>query len=113
MARGSVRAAGEMPGVVTSDDEPSVAPEAEGRPSMSARALACRLALKLPDRGGCRERLAEGFRRAGVACTELPVADGGEGTVDVLCSVFEDVETVDAFGRPRIARTGVLRTARG
>ena len=38
----------------------------------------------------------------------MPVADGGEGTVDALCSEFEQVETVDAFGRPRIARTGVL-----
>jgi glycerate kinase len=38
----------------------------------------------------------------------MPVADGGEGTVDALCSVFEPVEVVDAFGRPRLARTGVL-----
>jgi glycerate 2-kinase len=38
----------------------------------------------------------------------MPIADGGEGTVDVLCSVFEEVETVDAFGRPRVARAGVL-----
>ena len=36
------------------------------------------------------------------------MADGGEGTVDVLCSVFEQVETVDAFGQPRVARAGVL-----
>jgi glycerate kinase len=36
------------------------------------------------------------------------VADGGEGTLDVLSSTFEPVETVDAFGRPRVARTGVL-----
>ena len=38
----------------------------------------------------------------------MPVADGGEGTVDALCSRFEQVETVDAFGRSRIARAGVL-----
>jgi glycerate kinase len=38
----------------------------------------------------------------------MPVADGGEGTVDALCSRFERVETVDAFGQPRVARTGVL-----
>jgi glycerate kinase len=49
-----------------------------------------------------------GFRRVGVRTHELPLADGGEGTVDALCSVFEPVETVDAFGRPRVARTGVL-----
>jgi glycerate kinase len=54
------------------------------------------------------ERLAVGFRRAGIDCDQLPVADGGEGTVDALCSEFEQVETVDAFGRPRVARTGVL-----
>jgi glycerate 2-kinase len=52
--------------------------------------------------------LEEGFAAAGVAADALPVADGGEGTVDALCSEFEDVETVDAFGRPRVARTGVL-----
>jgi glycerate kinase len=52
--------------------------------------------------------LAAGFRRAGVDADELPVADGGEGTVDALCSSFEPIETVDAFGRPRVARTGVL-----
>jgi len=49
-----------------------------------------------------------GLGRAGVRTDVLPVADGGEGTVDVLCSRFEEVETVDAFGRPRVARTGVL-----
>jgi glycerate kinase len=38
----------------------------------------------------------------------MPVADGGEGTVDVLCSRFDEVETVDAFGRPRAARAGLL-----
>ena len=38
----------------------------------------------------------------------MPVADGGEGTVDALCSVFEPVETVDAFGSSRVARAGVL-----
>lgn len=41
----------------------------------------------------------------------MPVADGGEGTVDVLCSEFFAVETLDAFGRPRVARTGVLGDA--
>ena len=38
----------------------------------------------------------------------MPVADGGEGTVDALCSGSRQVETVDAFGRPRMARAGVL-----
>ncbi len=52
--------------------------------------------------------LQEGFSAAGVDADSLPVADGGEGTVDALCSEFEEIETVDAFGRPRVARTGVL-----
>jgi glycerate 2-kinase len=80
---------------------------------MSPSALACPASLK-----GClsaavaAEALAVGFGRAGVDCTQMPVADGGEGTVDVLCSEFEEVETVDAFGRPRVARAGVLGEAR-
>jgi glycerate kinase len=52
--------------------------------------------------------LKRGFAAAGVDADELPIADGGEGTVDALCSEFEQVETIDAFGRPRVARTGVL-----
>ena len=76
---------------------------------MSPSALACPASLK-----GCAsaavaaEALAVGLRRADVRARELPLADGGEGTVDVLCSVFETVETVDAFGQPRVARAGVL-----
>jgi glycerate 2-kinase len=76
---------------------------------VSPRALACPASLK-----GCAsaaeaaEALAVGFRRAAWVVDTMPIADGGEGTVDVLCSVFEEVETVDAFGRPRIARAGVL-----
>jgi len=72
-------------------------------------ALACPASLK-----GCvsaafaAEALAEGFSRAGMRADQLPLADGGEGTLDALCSVFETVETEDAFGRPRVARTGVL-----
>jgi glycerate kinase len=38
----------------------------------------------------------------------MPLGDGGEGTVDALCSEFEPVEVVDAFGRPRVARTGFM-----
>ena len=74
-----------------------------------ACALACPASLK-----GClsaaraADRLVEGFRRSGVDAVPMPIADGGEGTLDALCSVFEPVETVDAFGRPRVARTGVM-----
>ena len=80
---------------------------------MSPRALACPASLKsvltAPTAAGA---LAVGFERVGVHCVRMPVADGGEGTVDVLCSHFEEVETVDAFGRPRVARAGVLGEAR-
>ena len=38
----------------------------------------------------------------------MPIGDGGEGTLDALCSRFEPVHVADAFGRPRIARTGFL-----
>ena len=76
---------------------------------MSLRALACPASLKgCVSAGDAAEALAVGFRRVGVHTDVLPVADGGEGTLDALCSDFETVETVDAFGRPRFARAGVL-----
>jgi len=76
---------------------------------MSPSALACPASLKNVLRASAAaEALAVGFGRVGVDCGELPLGDGGEGTVDVLCTEFEPVETVDAFGRQRVARTGVL-----
>ena len=48
--------------------------------------------------------LAEGFRRGGSEAVELPIADGGEGTAEVLgANVRERVRVTDAFGRPREA----------
>jgi len=48
--------------------------------------------------------LAEGFRTGGADATELPIADGGEGTGDVLgARVVARVPVHDAFGRPRQA----------
>jgi glycerate kinase len=48
--------------------------------------------------------LAEGFRRGGAEATELPIADGGEGTAEVLgAGVGVRVCVSDAFGRPREA----------
>jgi len=38
----------------------------------------------------------------------MPLGDGGEGTVDALCSRFEPVEVVDAFGRSRTVRLGFM-----
>jgi glycerate kinase len=48
--------------------------------------------------------LAEGLRRGGADAEELPIADGGEGTGDVLGARAAALVTVpDAFGRPREA----------
>jgi glycerate kinase len=48
--------------------------------------------------------LAEGLRRGGAEANELPIADGGEGTGEVLgARVRETVAVHDAFGRPRQA----------
>jgi glycerate 2-kinase len=48
--------------------------------------------------------LASGFRQAGAEAAELPIADGGEGTAEVLGAEVARVEAVhDAFGRPREA----------
>jgi len=56
--------------------------------------------------------LAEGVRGAGGEATELPVADGGDGTLAVLHAAlggeWNEAEVVDAFGRPRAARWLVL-----
>ncbi len=70
-------------------------------------ALACPASLKgvLAAREAARA-LAAGFAQAGVACEQLPLADGGEGTLDALCERTMAVAARDAFGRPRTARTG-------
>jgi glycerate 2-kinase len=48
--------------------------------------------------------LAEGLRAAGADAEELPIADGGEGTGEVLgARVVTRVRVPDAFGRPREA----------
>jgi glycerate 2-kinase len=48
--------------------------------------------------------LAEGFRRGGAHANGLPIADGGEGTAEVLgARVCKRVRVSDAFGRPRAA----------
>jgi glycerate 2-kinase len=52
--------------------------------------------------------LAEGFRSAGAQADELAVADGGEGTLEVLHAALGGrwwgAEAHDAFGRPRAVR---------
>jgi glycerate kinase len=73
------------------------------------RALACPASLKgVLTAAVAAEALVRGFAEAGVAADAMPVGDGGEGTLDALCSRFEPVDVEDAFGRPRVARTGLL-----
>ena len=72
------------------------------------RALACPASLKgvLPAPAAAAA-LAEGLRQGGADATELPVADGGEGTAEALRLAlggewrYADVH--DAFGAPRRA----------
>jgi glycerate kinase len=56
--------------------------------------------------------LAAGLRAAGREAEELPVADGGEGTMDVLCGVLggelRSVTVSDPLGRPARARFALL-----
>jgi len=73
-----------------------------------ARALASPASLKgvLPAREAALA-LAEGLRSWAEA-DELPVADGGEGTLEVLYAVlggeWREADVHDAYGRPRRAR---------
>src|SRR5712691_11373350 len=77
-------------------------------PMTSPRALASPASLKgvLPAREAAAA-LAEGLR-TWAEVDELPVADGGEGTLDVLRAAlggeWRTAEVHDAFGRPRTAR---------
>jgi glycerate kinase len=73
------------------------------------RALASPASLKgVLSAAAAASALEEGFRRAGAECVRLPVADGGEGTLDVLEAALggsrREAEVHDPFGRPRRAR---------
>ncbi len=76
---------------------------------MTPRALACPASLKgvLTAREAA-QALAEGLRNAGADAEEVPVADGGEGTADVLAGAFGgdwvDATVADPLGRPVEAR---------
>ena len=85
------------------------------RPSRSAGGGACarsraRLASKASSRRSRpRPRSAEGVRRVeGWRCDELPVADGGEGTAEVLARTlggeWRESPASDPLGRPVTAR---------
>jgi glycerate kinase len=56
------------------------------------------------------DTLAEGVRRAGGEALTFPLADGGEGTLAVVCAAGAarriEVEARDALGRPRRAGIG-------
>ena len=69
------------------------------------RALACPASLKgVLSAREAASLLAEGFARAGVEAEQAPIADGGEGTAEMLAArVLRTVAVHDAFGRPREA----------
>jgi len=70
-------------------------------------ALACPASLKgVLSAREAAAALEDGFADAGVECVPLPLADGGEGTVDALCDLIGYVEAEDAYGRARNARVG-------
>jgi glycerate 2-kinase len=76
-------------------------------PTAAPCALACPASLKgVLSAREAAAALVDGFADAGVDCVPLPLADGGEGTVEALCDLVGYVEAVDAFGRPRNARVG-------
>jgi len=57
---------------------------------LAASALACPASFKgVLSAREAATALADGFARAGVRCDRLPLADGGEGTTDVLPMVVE------------------------
>ncbi len=73
------------------------------------RALVCPASLKgVLTAQEAAAALAEGLRQGGAEATELPVADGGEGTMAALYAAcggrWHEADVCDAFGRPRRAR---------
>lgn len=73
------------------------------------RALASPASLKgVLGAGAAAAALAEGLRAGGADAVELPVADGGEGTLDVvfasLGGEWREAEVSDPLGRPVRAR---------
>jgi glycerate kinase len=66
--------------------------------------------------GDAARALAQGFARAGVAADELPLADGGDGTAEVLHAAlggeWRAAEVSDPLGRPVSARFLLLPDGR-
>jgi glycerate 2-kinase len=76
---------------------------------VSPRALACPASLKgVLSASAAADALTAGFSRAGVPADALPVADGGEGTLEALGGGTRAYEVEDAFGRPKEAWAGEL-----
>jgi glycerate kinase len=67
-----------------------------------------------PEVGGA---VAAGVRAADVAVVELPLGDGGEGTLDVLVEAlggeYRTAMVDDPLGRSRVAQYGLLPDGRG
>src|SRR5439155_15781025 len=85
-----------------------IPPSSSGRQMPSARVLACPASLKgVLSASAAAAGLAEGLHGWAVV-DQLPLADGGEGTLDVLYAAlggdWRDLAVHDAFGRPRVAR---------
>ena len=78
-------------------------------PERTGRALAAPASLKgVLSAADAAAALRDGFGLGGVECDAIPVADGGEGTLDALEAALggdlRRAEVADAFGRPRRAR---------
>ena len=81
------------------------------------RALLCPASLKgVLSAAGAAAALASGFRAAGAEVTELPVADGGEGTAAALHAAlggeWREASVPDPLGRPVAARWLLLPNGR-
>jgi glycerate kinase len=74
------------------------------------RALACPASLKgILSARDAADALVRGLSRAGVEAQALPLADGGEGTAEILgAREVLRVRVHDAFGRPRDAPVWTL-----
>jgi glycerate kinase len=77
--------------------------------SRPPRALACPASFKgVLSAADAAAALAQGLRARGLDCEELPVADGGEGTLDALGrrlgGSWHEAQVHDAFGERRAAR---------
>jgi glycerate kinase len=56
--------------------------------------------------------IARGLRAGGRDAVQLPIADGGEGTLDVLGGEVYNVTVSDPLGRPVVARFGLIDSGR-